>query len=869
MKLFQFAKRRILLVIILIVVLGIGAIGLVLLNLGKVVNNNKDRILAKAEEILGRKVSVERIDVTLWTGVGVSLYEFSIADDPAYSNDHFVRAGNLDIYFQLLPLFRKQLEISHLILQKPSFKVVQNQDGQYNFSSLLKSKVTPEPDISTPSSPRQAPSLFLARLEVEDGTIDYANLKTKQSVQLTHLDATVRDFSLDKPFPVNLDAAWGCDKKNVSFNGKIGPIAVKDQKIVLNGDLKLNVMPLSDMAKLPSMASSLPKTLQLDGSLDSVVRLDGNLDNLNIHADLNGNNSVIVYNQIYKKPKGMPLKIISQIHYANDSIELQKANLKLAAIDIEGKGSIRLGKALTYDISLQSQPLDVSWLPSVLPAVKDYQPGGKASIQATIQQSGKTPQLQGVLSLNSVSAKIPGLSQPIKNGNGNIQFDMKQAKTDGFSFQLGQSKLNLNVSVSSFSPLGARYDIATDKISLGDLIQPPENMKNDSLEKVTVSGTVSLKDGLQSKGDVISGQGVFYGLNFTNLRSPFQLDNKVLAMNTLSLQTLNGEVEGKIRYDMRQEPPQFDIAAQTKRIDLAELIRTKVRWFPEFIQGKVNMNLDLAGCGASWDTIKPSLQGNGALEIADGMLLNVNIADKVLNGLTGMPGITKFVTSQYKEQYPDVFSSQHTVFEMLKLETAIQGGRLDFKNLLITATDWAINGEGWMNFGEQLTSDALLRLSKGFTSFLTGQVGAFKYLTDENGNMAIPFSLTGILPTLRPQPNADFVGGILQKAVAGQVVDKLNLKGMPGFSNLMQLPFENKSKTRQNLPEIPADKAVKTQVPDATRAVSPAREPQSPTQAVSVPSQVQSATPAISQPTQITPKDLLNPLLKMLDKKKQ
>lgn len=866
MNILHITKKRIFFILILLFLVILGAAGLALLNLGKVVNANKDRIVAKAEEVLGRKVAVNKIDVTLWTGVGVTLSQFSVADDSAYSQENFVGADTLDIYFQLLPLFHKQLEISHLILQKPVIRIVQNKEGQYNFSTFKSLQKAGNSDANAPASTASpSTTLSLARLEVVNGSLVFKSEKTKQDFRLEQCSVAIDNFSLDKPFPAKIEAAFLGDKRNLSFNGQFGPISA-GAKQQLGGDLKFTSISLTALSKLPFLQSAFPPSLACGGDVDGTIHLQGNLDNLQIKINVDASGSSLVYDKQYEKPKGIPFKIAADTQYSGDAVDLKKIDIQLAVLEVDGKGKIGFGKNAAYDLSFQSKPVDVSWLASVAQTLKPYNPSGKASLQAVIKNKGNSPQTDGTLSLENVRAQIPNLMKPITNLNGKIQLNSGGAKSEGLTFQLGQSKISLQSDINQFSPLAGSYKIASEKLPLSDLIKTTENTQNDVLEGVLVSGTLNAKKGIQSSGTLASEKGTFYGLNYTSLNSPYKMENQILAFDNLSLKTLSGEVICKANYNMQQKPPKFDVSTQTKSIDLTELVRTKLPWFPQFVQGKVNLNMDMAGSGNSWDTIKPSLKGNGSISISDGMILNVNLADKVLGGLTGMPGVANFITTQYKDQYPRVFASEHTVFQDLKLDAVIEGGKINFKNMVISAADWAINGEGWLNIGESLQSDALLRLSKDFSTFLSGKVGVFKYLIDDNGNMSVPFSMTGVLPTIKPAPNKDLLGGLFQKALAGQVTEKLNIKGLPGLGNL--LPFDTSSKKKQNLPEIPADKTAASRVSNATKeTTSPKRESQA-TKEIRSATEILSATPEITQPTEITPKDVLNPLMKLFDKKK-
>ncbi|MBN2327894.1 MAG: AsmA family protein [Candidatus Omnitrophica bacterium] len=1041
MSLFQFVKRRFVFIVILIAVLLLGAGALVVLNLGRVVNSNKEFILAKAKEAVGREISIDQIDVTLWTGVGVRLSNFSIADDPTFSTERFVQADNLEIYFKLMPLFRKQLEISHLTLVKPAITIIQNKEGDYNFSTILADESSGNAESAPPPQNNKSAAFSLARLEIEDGVIDYKNETNAEEIRLQNLDATVRDFSIDQSFSVDLKTALLSESQNISFRGQVGPLAAAGQDLSINGDLGLVALPLPTIAKMPVIQSSIPSELKMDGAIDAQFHLEGNLKNLKVNVDLDGGDAAFVYNQQYEKPKGMPLNIAVQSNYAGDNldvqnfkfksadleidgkgqislgessgydfslqskpfdlslissilpkhqfqkpsgratiqfnvqkkktanaaealslngdvnlaalslaslaqipvvqssipkelkmdgavdakihvegdlsnlivnadldganaalaynqqyekpkgtplniavqskyaggnVDLQNIKFKAADLDVEGKGKVSLGKTFGCDLSLQSKPFNLSFITTILPEYNIYKPAGQTTLQINFQKKGKTTNLDGIATLENVGAQVPKLAKPISGLKGIVRFDLNQAKTDGLTLRMGQSDIRADASINPLSPITMKYSLASSKIAVSDLIDPPESMKNDFLQDVVISGALDMKEGLQSSGDISSKQGALYGLNYTNLKSPFQLKDQIFTLSALSLQTLKGEVEGQIRYDMQKDPAQFDISTQTHSIDLAEAVRTKASWLPDYIQGKVNLNLNLTGSGTTWEAIQPSLKGSGAMDIAEGMLLNVNIADSVLNGLTGMPGIANFVTANYKQEYPRVFNTQHTVFEALKMETAIQGGRIDFKNMMIAASDWAVNGEGWMNFGQQLKSDSLLRLSKNFTTFLTGKVDVLKYLIDENGNLSIPFSMNGTLPTVKPQPNSDFVGGILQKAVAGKVMDKLNLQGIPGLPNILPLPFESGKKTQQELPPISADKTASTTRPtDATRVTSPARGSLPQVQsATSIQSETpvslpRAATTTISKPTEIKPTDLLNPLLNILNQKKK
>src|SRR5437667_12551999 len=80
--------------------------GVALVNLNGLINRNKDYLLAQAKEALGRDVTISDIGVNLWGGIGVRLTEFSLAEDPSFAKEPFVRAESLQVNRKLLPVFR-------------------------------------------------------------------------------------------------------------------------------------------------------------------------------------------------------------------------------------------------------------------------------------------------------------------------------------------------------------------------------------------------------------------------------------------------------------------------------------------------------------------------------------------------------------------------------------------------------------------------------------------------------------------------------------------------------------------------------------------------------------------------------------------
>src|SRR5918995_5260536 len=128
--------------LLLLVILAVVA----LVNLNGLIDRNKDYLLAQAKEALGREVAIGDVGVSLWGGIGVRLKDFSLADDPSFAKEAFVRAENLQVNMKLLPLFKKDLQISRVILRRPVINIIKDQKGQFNFSTIGREKDKKPPE---------------------------------------------------------------------------------------------------------------------------------------------------------------------------------------------------------------------------------------------------------------------------------------------------------------------------------------------------------------------------------------------------------------------------------------------------------------------------------------------------------------------------------------------------------------------------------------------------------------------------------------------------------------------------------------------------------------------------------------------------
>lgn len=109
-----------------------------------------ERALARG---LGRKVEVDQVSLTLFSGPGVSLDGVTIHEDSRAGIEPFAYANTLDARINLLALLRGRLEFSSLDLNDATFNLVKPAGAPWNFQMLLSKTVAASHAASAPVGP--------------------------------------------------------------------------------------------------------------------------------------------------------------------------------------------------------------------------------------------------------------------------------------------------------------------------------------------------------------------------------------------------------------------------------------------------------------------------------------------------------------------------------------------------------------------------------------------------------------------------------------------------------------------------------------------------------------------------------------------
>jgi uncharacterized protein involved in outer membrane biogenesis len=265
--------------------------------------------------------------------------------------------------------------------------------------------------------------------------------------------------------------------------------------------------------------------------------------------------------------------------------------------------------------------------------------------------------------------------------------------------------------------------------------------------------------------------------------------NQVASIKNLRVNAMSGALQLDGDYSFKEPVPRFAVATKVQGIDVKELYSALDAKAERDVRGRLNAEMKLAGSGKDWEEVKPTLQGQGEAEVLQGALLNFNIAENALNGITGVPGLTNLINPSLRRKYPETFSAKDTEFKELKMTLDVADSRMNVKNLRMSAADFIVQGNGWADFTRKVDFRGTLNFSDRLSGDIAQSAREVKYVLNNQGQLEVPIALTGRLPNVKAVPDSRYLGQIAQRGFMRRGAEELQNR----FGGRQQAPAQENS----------------------------------------------------------------------------
>jgi len=469
------------------------------------VNMFRPQIESELAASLNRQVKVGDLKLSILTG-SVAASDLSIADDPAFSREPFVRAKALNVGVELMPLiFSKTLHVTELTVDQPQVSLVRAASGRWNFSSLGSKSALSEPSTpaKTPAedtgraADRRAadpvaaqpsnPSLSVSKLMVKNGSVSMADADSRARPHVYQkVDITVQNFSLTSQFPFTLSASLP-GGGSLKLDGKAGPMDSTDASLT----------PLEANISVKGLDLAASGFVDPASGIAGVADFNGTLNSNGHQARTSG---TVNAEKLKLSPKGSPAGRTVNVKYAT-VYELQKQAGQLTQGDVTiGKALARLtgsyqmeATSTVLNMKLNADNMPVDDLEAMLPALGVILPSGSSlkggTLTADLAINGPVDKLVIVGPIRLTNTKLAG-------------FDLG-SKLSAIS-KLTGGKTGSDTTIQNFS---TDVHVAPEGINTQNV-----NLTVPSLGVITGNGTISPQNALNYTMSANLSGGVVGGL---------------------------------------------------------------------------------------------------------------------------------------------------------------------------------------------------------------------------------------------------------------------------------------------------------------------------------------------------------------------
>lgn len=191
------------------------------------------------------------------------------------------------------------------------------------------------------------------------------------------------------------------------------------------------------------------------------------------------------------------------------------------------------------------------------------------------------------------------------------------------------------------------------------------------------------------------------------------------------------------------------------------------------IDGGLEASFALGGRGVVPAEAIDSITGTARVAVRDGVLRQLNVAEEVLQGMTGIPGLTGLVSAKVRARHPGLLEAADTPFDELTADLQAGAGRVEAERFSLAAAEHDLGGRGWVTFAGDVDVTATLRVAPERSDELVESVAELGALRDETGRLALPFQLKGRVGEARLQPDLEYVVRKMGKAALQGGLERL------------------------------------------------------------------------------------------------
>ncbi len=263
----------------------LAAAALLIFSLSLLAEKRRQQVQEELHRVLGSDVTLDTVEINLWGGIGFTVNNFRIADNPRFAATPFVHARKLQLGVSLWHLFLGRIMINSLIFTNPEFQFITDEEGFLNITALAtrRKRLAEFPRLRSGETEKSGTpvSFLITRITVIDGRVDFIDrsVRAPAELRIKNIDLDVGGLDLDARARIKLVASLteGLGR-DMRVEGEMGPLALgrnwSQQPVNLEMQFDSLYLPMLARA-IPYLRNRIPRELDVTGPMFFHARLAG------------------------------------------------------------------------------------------------------------------------------------------------------------------------------------------------------------------------------------------------------------------------------------------------------------------------------------------------------------------------------------------------------------------------------------------------------------------------------------------------------------------------------------------------------------------------------------------------------------------
>jgi uncharacterized protein involved in outer membrane biogenesis len=230
-----------------------------------------------------------------------------------------------------------------------------------------------------------------------------------------------------------------------------------------------------------------------------------------------------------------------------------------------------------------------------------------------------------------------------------------------------------------------------------------------------------------------------------------RLRHRELTLTALTLKGFGGDIQAPLRLEM--DPINTaSVKTSAHTLSIQSLLKAIKNPAEAFLSGTI---ASLSGDFNSIVLSNPAgtASGSGSIVVKDALIKGMNLPNQLLTKIDGLPFFQGNLRKRVPPEFEAVVSKPDTAIRELSSRFSIQSGILSASELSLASDLFDLKGSGTYTFAGELSMNAQFLFDHNISKALVERVKELKVLTNADGRMVVPVTLSGKVPAVIVTPD--------------------------------------------------------------------------------------------------------------------